>query len=159
MPTCRETYTGAIGFASPAAGLELSVGIRTFEFSGRDVWLGVGGGVVADSDPAAEARECADKAAPLLAAVGAHDASWGRPARPQRHDVPPIVRRGPEPTPRPDPAGGVFSTLLVRDGLALAADAHLARLGASVAELYGAALPADLAERVELAADAHPGPG
>ena len=45
--------------------------IRTFEFAGDRAWLGVGGGVVADSDPAAEARECAVKAAPLLAAIGA----------------------------------------------------------------------------------------
>ena len=68
--TGREAYTGAIGFASPVAGLELSVAIRTFEFAADDVWLGVGGGVVADSDPAAEARECAVKAAPLLEAIG-----------------------------------------------------------------------------------------
>ena len=29
--TGREVYTGAIGFASPLAGLELNVAIRTFE--------------------------------------------------------------------------------------------------------------------------------
>ena len=32
--TGREAYTGAIGFASPLAGLELSVAIRTFEVRG-----------------------------------------------------------------------------------------------------------------------------
>ena len=37
----------------------------------------------------------------------------------------------------PDPALGVFETLLVRDGTAQALDAHLARLAASVADLYG----------------------
>ena len=56
--TGREVYTGAIGFVSPVAGLELNVAIRTFEFAGDEVWLGVGGGVVADSDPAAEYAEC-----------------------------------------------------------------------------------------------------
>ena len=153
--TGREAYTGAIGFASPCAGLELSVAIRTFEFAGERVWLGVGGGVVADSDPAAEARECAVKAAPLLDAIGARVGSFP----PSGNNPPRIVRRGPVPTPRPDPDAGVFTTLMVRDNVALAADAHLARLSASVAELYDATLPADLAERIEHAADTHPGPG
>src|SRR3954470_11343817 len=61
----RQAFCGAIGFSSPAAGLELSVAIRTFEV-GRDgrLWLDVGGGVVADSDPAGEAAEALAKAAP-----------------------------------------------------------------------------------------------
>lgn len=42
----------------------------------------------------------------------------------------------------PDPAHGVFATLLVADGVALELDAHLARLDGSVRELYGVALPA-----------------
>ena len=43
---------GAIGFASPIAGLELNVAIRTFELRDGRAWLGGGGGIVADSDPA-----------------------------------------------------------------------------------------------------------
>jgi para-aminobenzoate synthetase/4-amino-4-deoxychorismate lyase len=66
----RELYTGAIGYASPAAGLELSVAIRTFELRGGALWLGVGGGIVADSDPALELEEALIKARPLAAAVG-----------------------------------------------------------------------------------------
>ena len=54
--TGREVYTGAIGFASPHAGLELNVAIRTFEAHGGHLWLGAGGGIVADSDPARRAR-------------------------------------------------------------------------------------------------------
>ncbi len=154
----REAYTGAIGFASPVAGLELSVAIRTFEFSGEHVWLGVGGGVVADSEPAAEARECAVKAKPLLAAIGAEPVlgKFGSDSEP---NLPRMARRGPQPIPRPDPGAGVFTTLAVRDGAAQEAPAHLARLGASARELYGVALPGDLAERVEHAAAAHDGPG
>jgi para-aminobenzoate synthetase / 4-amino-4-deoxychorismate lyase len=38
---------------------------------------------------------------------------------------------------QPDPAHGVFETMLVRDGRPLELAAHLARLGASVARLYG----------------------
>ncbi|NLT07195.1 MAG: aminotransferase class IV [Solirubrobacterales bacterium] len=43
----------------------------------------------------------------------------------------------------PDPAQGVFTTLLVADGEPILLDAHLARLGASLTALYGAELPAD----------------
>jgi para-aminobenzoate synthetase/4-amino-4-deoxychorismate lyase len=50
----------------------------------------------------------------------------------------------------PDPALGVFETLLVRDGTAQALDAHLARLAASVADLYGRLeLPARLRATVQ----------
>jgi para-aminobenzoate synthetase / 4-amino-4-deoxychorismate lyase len=45
--------------------------------------------------------------------------------------------------PMPDPAEGVFSTTLVVGGRAVEVDAHLARLEASVQELYGMLLPAD----------------
>ena len=55
-PTGREVYTGAIGYASPIAGLELSVAIRTLELRDGHLWLGAGGGIVADSDPHARAR-------------------------------------------------------------------------------------------------------
>jgi para-aminobenzoate synthetase/4-amino-4-deoxychorismate lyase len=66
----REVYTGAIGFASPAAGLELNVAIRTLELADGRVWLGAGGGIVADSDPHTELEEALTKARPIAAAVG-----------------------------------------------------------------------------------------
>lgn len=49
---------------------------------------------------------------------------------------------------RPDPALGVFSTLLVVDGEPQRLDAHLARLAGSLSELYDRAPPADLEARV-----------
>jgi para-aminobenzoate synthetase/4-amino-4-deoxychorismate lyase len=66
----REVYTGAIGFASPVAGLELNVAIRTLELAGGHVWLGAGGGIVADSEPRTELEEALTKARPIAAAVG-----------------------------------------------------------------------------------------
>ncbi|MBK1785530.1 aminodeoxychorismate synthase component I [Prauserella cavernicola] len=66
----RGVYTGAIGLASPVAGLELSVAIRTFEIHDGIVELGVGGGITADSDPQAEWEECLHKAAPLEQLLG-----------------------------------------------------------------------------------------
>jgi para-aminobenzoate synthetase component I len=66
-PHRRGVYCGTVGFASPLAGTELNVAIRTVEFDadGHAV-LGVGGGITADSDPAAEWQECLHKAAPIV---------------------------------------------------------------------------------------------
>ncbi len=135
--TGREAYTGAIGLVSPLAGLELNVAIRTFEVAGDRVWLGAGGGIVADSDPAAETVEAWRKAAPLIAAAGGELAP---PAGAVRAGAGPVPLA---PGPRPDPGRGVFETVLVRDGVAVRLEAHLARLRASVAAVYAAELDVD----------------
>jgi para-aminobenzoate synthetase component 1 len=66
-PHRRGVYCGTVGLASPIAGCELNVAIRTVEFdaSGKAV-LGVGGGITADSDPDREWDECLHKAAPII---------------------------------------------------------------------------------------------
>jgi para-aminobenzoate synthetase component I len=66
-PQRRGIYCGTVGLASPVAGCELNVAIRTVEF-GTDgaAVLGVGGGITADSDPATEWDECLHKAAPII---------------------------------------------------------------------------------------------
>jgi para-aminobenzoate synthetase/4-amino-4-deoxychorismate lyase len=69
-PVGREVYTGAIGFASPVSGLELNVAIRTLECGDGRLWLGAGGGIVADSDPRSELEEALSKARPIAAAIG-----------------------------------------------------------------------------------------
>ncbi|GAA5123888.1 aminodeoxychorismate synthase component I [Haloechinothrix salitolerans] len=66
-PEARGVYCGAAGLVSPAAGMELNVAIRTLEVADGAVALGVGGGITALSDPAAEWQECLHKAAPLEA--------------------------------------------------------------------------------------------
>jgi para-aminobenzoate synthetase / 4-amino-4-deoxychorismate lyase len=48
----------------------------------------------------------------------------------------------------PDPARGVFESLLVRDGRPVELGAHVARLGASVAGLYAQRVPAGIEELV-----------
>jgi aminodeoxychorismate synthase component I len=103
--TPREVYTGAVGYRSPVAGLELNVAIRTFEFCGDRVWLGAGGGIVADSRDDDEYAECLIKAGPLIRAVGgrlrgepgAGRAPRSRPAREPAAGamLPPIVPAGP----------------------------------------------------------------
>ncbi|MFZ0388119.1 MAG: chorismate-binding protein [Solirubrobacteraceae bacterium] len=69
--TAREVYTGSIGYCSPVAGLELNVAIRTLELCDGQLWIGAGGGIVADSDPRSELDEAIAKARPISAAVGA----------------------------------------------------------------------------------------
>ena len=131
--TPREAYTGAIGYRSPVAGLELNVAIRTFEFAAGRAWIGAGGGIVAGSDPAAEYAECLIKAIPLLKAIGARlDTATG------------TLPRNTQAALLPRPAAGVFSSLLVTDGETRGLAAHLARLAASVRDLYGKDLPAPL---------------
>ncbi|MBU3706774.1 MAG: aminodeoxychorismate synthase component I [Mycobacterium sp.] len=66
-PHRRGVYCGTVGMASPVAGCELNVAIRTVEFGADSrAVLGVGGGITADSDPDAEWQECLDKAAPIV---------------------------------------------------------------------------------------------
>ena len=66
-PARRGVYCGTVGLASPVAGCELNVAIRTVEF-GADgsAVLGVGGGITADSDVDAEWEECLHKAASIV---------------------------------------------------------------------------------------------
>ncbi len=72
-PHRRGIYCGTVGLASPIAGCELNVAIRTVEITadGTAV-LGVGGGITADSDPAREWDECLHKAAPFVGRLAAH---------------------------------------------------------------------------------------
>jgi para-aminobenzoate synthetase component 1 len=68
-PHPRGIYCGTVGLASPIAGCELNVAIRTVEFDADGgAVLGVGGGITADSDVDAEWQECLHKAAPIVAA-------------------------------------------------------------------------------------------
>lgn len=72
----RGIYCGTVGMASPVAGCELNVAIRTVEFDATgNAVLGVGGGITADSDPDAEWAECLHKAAPVVGLPTAVSAS------------------------------------------------------------------------------------
>ena len=146
----REAYTGAVGFASPVAGLELNVAIRTLELRGERIWLGAGGGIVADSVAGLELEECFVKARPVIAAAGARLVEEERMSR-----IAPVNALDGE-ADRPDPALGVFETILVRGGVPVDGRAHLARLERSVRALYGGELPEDLDARVLAAAAAAP---
>lgn len=66
----RSVYTGAIGLIAPSGDLTLSVAIRTVAVAHDRGLFGVGGAILADSDPEAEYRECLVKAQALLRALG-----------------------------------------------------------------------------------------
>jgi para-aminobenzoate synthetase component I len=71
----RGVYCGTVGLASPVAGCELNVAIRTVEFDAAgNAVLGSGGGITADSDADAEWDECLHKAAPIIGAGAASTA-------------------------------------------------------------------------------------
>jgi aminodeoxychorismate synthase component I len=69
-PLRRGPYAGALGYLDVRGGADLAVVIRTAVLRGGRAFLGVGGGVVADSVPEAEWRESLDKARALLRALG-----------------------------------------------------------------------------------------
>ncbi len=58
----RGIYTGAIGFISPGGNSAFNVAIRTLVVKDGHAHMGVGGGIVADSDADEEYRECRLKA-------------------------------------------------------------------------------------------------
>ena len=56
-PVRRGVYTGAIGVFDAAGGIDLSIAIRTAVARRGALWLHLGGGIVADSEPEAELAE------------------------------------------------------------------------------------------------------
>jgi len=69
-PVRRGPYCGAIGYLAPGGHMQFNVAIRTMMVKGGMVHIPVGGGIVADSDPAAEYEETLVKARAMFAALG-----------------------------------------------------------------------------------------
>ncbi|MEB2339052.1 MAG: anthranilate synthase component I family protein [Nitrospirales bacterium] len=61
-PVRRGLYTGALGYFSWSGDLDLNILIRTLVLTGRQGYLQVGAGIVADSDPDREYEETLAKA-------------------------------------------------------------------------------------------------
>jgi para-aminobenzoate synthetase component 1 len=69
-PTRRGPYCGAIGYLAADGSMQFNVAIRTMIVKDNQVHIPVGGGIVADSDPAAEYEETLVKAQAMFNALG-----------------------------------------------------------------------------------------
>jgi anthranilate synthase component 1 len=65
----RGFYAGALGYFSYDGNLDSCITLRTALLKGGQLYIQAGGGVVADSDPAAEYQETINKAAALFKAA------------------------------------------------------------------------------------------
>jgi len=68
-PVRRGIYAGAVGYLDFHGNMDTAIAIRTLLFRGGRAYLGVGAGIVADSDPAAEYEETLRKGSALLRAL------------------------------------------------------------------------------------------
>jgi para-aminobenzoate synthetase len=66
----RGIYSGALGYFSLTGAADLAITIRTLIVGPERISYGVGGAIIALSDPAAEFEETAVKARPLLTLLG-----------------------------------------------------------------------------------------
>jgi anthranilate synthase component 1 len=71
----RGPYAGAVGYVLPDGSLDTCIAIRMILLVDGIARLQAGAGIVADSDPAAEHRECLSKLAALEAAIELAEAS------------------------------------------------------------------------------------
>ncbi|NDL66544.1 aminodeoxychorismate synthase component I [Anaerotalea alkaliphila] len=69
----RGLYTGCIGYLGFDGSVDLNIAIRTILLKDGQAYLGVGGGVTWESDPAAEYQETLDKAAALFKTLEAKE--------------------------------------------------------------------------------------
>ncbi|HUZ84040.1 MAG TPA: anthranilate synthase component I family protein [Gaiellales bacterium] len=76
-PVGRGASMGALGTVAANGDLDLGLTIRTFAIAAGRIHLWVGGGIVWDSDPAAEVEESLVKARPLLARLASGSPSAG----------------------------------------------------------------------------------
>ncbi|MEZ4400899.1 MAG: chorismate-binding protein [Kofleriaceae bacterium] len=68
-PVARGAYCGALGWFGTGGGLDLAIAIRIAQLTADNLAIHVGGGIVFDSEPAAELAETDDKAAAWRAAL------------------------------------------------------------------------------------------
>ena len=68
-PETRGAYAGGVGYFSPDGAMDSCIVLRTAVVKDGVLHAQAGAGIVADSDPAAEQRECEAKAGALFAAA------------------------------------------------------------------------------------------
>lgn len=79
-PVRRGPYCGAIGYIGFGGTMDTNIVIRTLVYDGQNVSFNVGGGIVADSDPAGEYQETLDKGRALFRSFEPQDTARTRKA-------------------------------------------------------------------------------
>jgi anthranilate synthase component 1 len=74
-PDKRGPYAGAVGYFDFSGNIDTCIAIRTIIIKNGTAYVQVGAGIVADSVPANEYRECMNKAQALLAAIDQAEAT------------------------------------------------------------------------------------
>ncbi len=68
-PNSRSIYTGSLGYLSFSGGMDFNILIRSILKKKDKLYFGVGGGIVADSDPQSEYEETLVKAKAMIEAI------------------------------------------------------------------------------------------
>jgi anthranilate synthase component 1 len=68
-PSRRGPYGGAVGYISFSGNMDMGITIRTMMVKSGEVFVQVGAGIVADSDPETEYQETLSKAAGMMQAI------------------------------------------------------------------------------------------
>ena len=68
-PTRRGIYAGAVGYFSFSGNMDMAITIRTLLIKGNTAYLGIGAGIVADSEPEREFEETMNKGKALIKAI------------------------------------------------------------------------------------------
>lgn len=128
-PNRRHIYTGSIGYIGFDQTMDLNIAIRTVTIAHGRASFGVGGGVVYDSDPAAEYDETLHKGRTLLEVMpGPGEADRSRPMVWLNGLLSPAVRARVHADDRGLLWGdGFFETIRLQDGQAPLLARHLAR--------------------------------
>ncbi len=116
-PHRRGIYTGSFGYFDFSGNMDLSILIRTILKQGSKLSFGVGGGIVADSDPLDEYKETLVKAQGMIQAI---QSAYSR-----------VLFAG---------ADGIFETMRVYRGKIIYLDAHIKRMRES-AKILGIECP------------------
>jgi anthranilate synthase component I len=68
-PVRRGFYGGAVGYFAFGGAMDTAIAIRSVLMRGGRAYVSAGAGIVADSDPEAEHRECVNKARAVIQAI------------------------------------------------------------------------------------------
>lgn len=139
----RHVYTGSIGYISFHDTMDLSIAIRTATVTGGRLMFSVGGGIVIDSDPAAEYEETLHKGRTLMDLCGSGDMA----ADPSQwvwqngHLEPAAEAHVPVSDLGIQYGFGFFETIRINDGTARHLDAHIKRFSATWQRLFPSSPP------------------